>query len=682
MEQRYSNPSLISIKDFLLKNEFTDNNKISNWLAQLFSQSILGEIKQVAFAEALPDDISCFLKDGDNFYFTLFRANGFITEHTSPHESLQPLTDVTNYIYDSLFNADKLHHENLFIYSELRHLVEKNLGNAIALEGKLNSYECWVTISERLEIEHEIYSAWVINIPIKNIQIEKVKFASLPKNPKLSELANLRGFGRNHEQEAENYLRHIQQHKSDTVVQYIHEATSGSDLLEYKGNIFLQQSLLHNHSLLDWLLFTDSLYYPNLQDHNFLFLQEIDDYLPIITYILNHKTFITPKEHLLVIALENYYDFVDRTVSDIHHLFFGKEKTEGETEKQTAIENAKKEYDNWINEIIPNTFNSLLDAIFGSNKLQESEYFNTFFEWINSHSSLRYTHPSAICKIKVIETLNDLFEKRLIANKEGCHTLIDTLTKAQINYEALKKLVTVLHENKTDDVLRDKLYNIYLSFIESKDFSWFAKGDIDFDGAINNTYYFSQVLSLYNDSLNRWELLLNKHKTIHEGWLKAFPDYRTYYREAFIFCAGIGLAYNLYVNKDSERAKDVLFSVLALLVKQIRNSGDTSSIDYTTPLQFAAITIGNFDRSSVEPLVKVVLGKTDKLKYLLEVISVLMKYDKTFYLSPAFKLTIAKRINDEFWIIEQRKSDGVLRGELDRYNILKDEILKRCSIHD
>ena len=138
MEQRYSNPSLISIKDFLLKNEFTDNNKISNWLAQLFSQSILGEIKQVAFAEALPDDISCFLKDGDNFYFTLFRANGFITEHTSPHESLQPLTDVTNYIYDSLFNADKLHHENLFIYSELRHLVEKNLGNAIALEGKLN----------------------------------------------------------------------------------------------------------------------------------------------------------------------------------------------------------------------------------------------------------------------------------------------------------------------------------------------------------------------------------------------------------------------------------------------------------------------------------------------------------------------------------------------------------------
>jgi hypothetical protein len=674
LEQEYFNPSVSSIKGFLKKNSFTGNSKVCAWLEELFKLKILKGNICIPFENTLTDEIKNCLKQGDDFYFNLFRANGFITEHTSPKESSQPLTNAANYIYNSLFREAKLNHESLLIYTELRHLLEKELGKKIAFDSKLQVYENWKLISEELEVEHKIYNAWLKNIQPESINKEKINFALIPSSAKLSELSNLRGYGRNAEEEANNYISHIKKYKSASVVEYIHEAARSSDLLEFKGSIVLQQELLHRTGLIDWLLFTDSLKYPNLQDHNFLFITSIDDYPVIINYILCNNSFTTPKEHLLIIALENYYDFADRTVSGIHQLFFGRDNDE----KKEVIANAKIQYNSWLNDIIPSSFTAILNIVFPSNKLHESANFTTFFEWINSHNTLHFTHPAAAPKVKLIETLNDLFQKRLDSNEEDRHQLIDALKPKQINYEALKKMVLILDKNKTDLLFRDKLSETYIAFITGKDFSWFATGNVDFAAAINNAYYFSQLINCFEDAFMKWKSLLMQCKTVHEGWLKNQADVKIYYREAFLFCTGIGMAYNLYSNKDALAGKKTLFSILELLITQIRNSGDMSSIDYTTPIQFAAITIGNFDAGGAEPFLKIVLEKTDKIKYLLIALNDLLEYNKSLTLSAASKSAITQKINDEFWVIEHQKTGVVMKDKLNYYIELKRKALEVC----
>jgi len=389
--------------------------------------------------------------------------------------------------------------------------------------------------------------------------------------------------------------------------------------------------------------------------------------------------FITPKEYLLIIALENFYEFADRTVYGIHQVFEGRSKDDTNPAKREAIEEAKSEYDIWMNVTIPATFTEIMNAIFPYGKLHESPFYNIFFEWINTHSSMYYVHDSVISKVKLIELLNDLFQKRLDIDREDRQILIDNLKPVQVNFEALKKLVSVLETNKSDLLFRDKLYNTYINFIKDKEFNWIAKGNVDFAGAINHAYYFAQVLNAYPDASKKWETLLITFKTVHEGWLKSQSDSKTHYREAFLFCSGIGIAYNNYYKKDIVTGRKVFFAVFDLLIRQIRNSGSMSSIDYATPIQFSAITIGSFDADSGEVFLKTIMDKTDKIKYTLIALNELNEYGKTFSLSSEIKLSIIQKINAEFWIVEKKKSEAPLKNDLDNYVRLRDKALTICS---
>lgn len=553
------------------------------------------------------------------------------------------------------------------------------MGKLIAIDENLQTYENWIAISADLEAECFTYDSWIKNISPANINKEKIKIAAIPIDAKLSALASFRGRGADNEAEAQNYIAYIEKSKAQTAIEYILHATRDADLLHLSDSLILQRELLHNAGLSDWILFTDSLRYPILQDHNFLSIQSIDEYPSIIRFILSDIMFITPKEHLLIIALENYYEFADRTVCGIHQVFDGRNADKANPAKKTAIETAKLEYDNWMNVIIPASFVEIMNIIFPHSKLHESPFFNIFFEWINTHSGIFYVHPSVVSKVKLLEMLNDLFQKRLDIDEEDRHILVDNLKPIQVNFEALKKLVSVLETNKSDLLFRDKLYNTYIKFIKDKEFNWIAKGNVDFGGAINNAYYFAQVLNCYPDAFKKWEALLITFKTVHEGWLKSQSDSRAHYREPFLFCSGIGIAYNHYYKKDAVAGREVLFNVFDLLIRHIRNSSEMSAIDYETPIRFSAITIGSFDSGSTNVFLKIIMDKTDKVKYALIALNELIEYEKVLLLSDELKLSIVQKIDAEFWIIELKKSESPLKNELDYYVKLRDKALSVCG---
>lgn len=679
-DERLRNQTSISIRKILIENKYEESSAAIYWLLDLFKRKIKGRKKFPEFEKIIGKELKIVLNSGDGFYKLLFRKNGFINDNTKNKESLTPYSDTILHIYNSLFKSDHTHSALLTIYSELRKYFEQKFGEFIGKDLSFRTYEKWLLIDEELEMEYTIYDGWIKNIPAGIIATEKHKFCQVKRGTKLSDMASLRGFTRNNEAAAKNYLTELKALTKKSDFEYIQEATSGSDLLYFKQPLAFQSRLIYRSQASDLLSFADSLIYPNLQDHFLLNITELDEFTDLISLVLLSKNLKTPKPHLLLIVLESYYEFVDRTLFDLRGFTEDKLVHEKNDQTEQILREAKSEYDKWLNTLIPNSFNKILDQIFNRKNLSDSKFFLLLFEWLNSHSKLHLIHPGTESKKALIDLMNDLFQIRQNINETDRHYLIDSLQKVQINYEALKKLLNIFIEHKEDFVFRDKLYERYIYFINSAEFSWYAEGDINFEEAINNAYYFSQVLTSYPDSIERWNLLFQKFKTNHDGWMYSSADYKVYQRESFILTSGIGLAYFSYSEGDVESGDRIVFKVLENIINQLRNSSDSRTIDYTTPIKFAAITIGKFSRGKNDSFLGLLLKKIDNLKFILIAINELSANTKNFNISDTTKEEIKKRITDEFWIIETRRSEVELKNRLDYYNALKYEALKLCSI--
>jgi hypothetical protein len=89
---------------------------------------------------------------------------------------------------------------------------------------------------------------------------------------------------------------------------------------------------------------------------------------------------------------------------------------------------------------------------------------------------------------------------------------------------------------------------------------------------------------------------------------------------------------------------------------------------------FAAITIREFARDAVDEFILLLCKKLDDLKILLRCLHELID-DEVLYATTSSKKEIKNRIKEEFWVIENNKSDRELH-ELKYYSSLIEEIQK------
>lgn len=674
LERKFNSRFYNAARKTIADNQFEGTVVAASWLEGLFAEKINGKKSFRIFENAISNNIKPILDRGDEYYVTLFRQKGFITDDTVDKELNNPFTTVVKAIYNSLFKSSRGYIEGLTIYSELRLHLEKKIGILLGGNKKFQSFKTWLKIYEKLEVEHDIYRAWIESIPLKSIAGEKRNFA-LIKKPDLNELAHLRGYRTNNKAEAKNYIAHLQKLSAKPVFDFITEVTRSSDLLTLKSKPELQLTLVKKLPVREQVLFIDSLHFPNLQDHAFLAITDLSYYPEVIAEIIKNRHLKTPKQHLLLIALENYFDFISRTATDLHGLSQRGYYDEKSEEIQQLKKEAAQEYEKWLKDYIPSSFKQIVNAIFPDAELSQSKYFLLFFEWINSHSKLYLVHRGNESKKSIIDLQNDLLLERLGNNQTDKCFLVDNLQKSQVNYETLRKLISVYEENSEDLSFRDKLYNIYVNFISAENFSWHTSENVDFEEALNNSYYFSQIFCAYEDGYEKWETLFKQYKTNHEGWSFTYADYKIYQRESFLLTAGIGMAYHKY-SKANNNAASNFKKVFDKVIQQHRNAGESRSVDYFTPLKFAAITIGRYYPGYSEDFLKQVSMSFDGLKYILIAIAELKEYNKELALSDGFKKNIQERIANEFWIIEKRKSDLVLKQSLDYYKTLKETVLE------
>lgn len=656
LNRQLNNPLPVKINKFLTNHPFDNLDQLIYWIKEQLKSKLASETEFLPFEDALLPDLRPVLENADTFYYNLFHDSEFINEHTQDKECIRPLTQSLAVLYERLFRGERTTTESLTIYTELREQIEKQLGDLLAKDETLQTYELWEAINKELENEHEIYTSWLNSISPERIQQEKHKFDLVPPKTPFSKLAFLEGSGRHAEQNAANYIAHCSRISKSNAFHYFTAATRQADIWDLTSEIYLQQRLLFRVGSKEWLLFIDSLSYLNIQNHCFWLLAEIDDFVAVIKIITSTESFQTPKEYLLLCALQNYFDFLNRTLQEFQECSGISYKSHSAPDKEDIYKVAKKAYEDWKEEIIPKTFHGILNEVFKKEALSKSEYFPVFFDWINSFSKSNLVHPAAETKAELIDLLNELFQQKLGSNNADIHYLIDQLTPEQLSFEALKKLLFAYLDHKKDDLLRDKLYVTYRTFIDNEKFSWHADGSVRYSDAINNCYYLSNLLCSYDDGIKRWHILLNQHKANFDGWSRTLPDYKTYQKESFLFCVGIGMAYYYYENKQKSKGDTILFDVMQMLIKQIRNCARESSVDYKTPLKFAALSIGSHSPENSEQFISLITQKCDNLHTLLLCLVELKEYNKQLTLSDTLKINIRNRIGNEFEFLREKRA--------------------------
>ncbi len=679
LERRINNDYTVKVRQVLISHPFAQNDELARWLTDLFKKKINGFSGYQKFEKDVTATLQQILWEGDQFYSNLFQSRGFITEQAKARESPTPYTNAARAIYSSIFLDNHTHAESLTIYGELRIWIEKELGKELAKEKSLQTFKQWLQVDEELEVEHNIIDGWMDSLPVLSLKKEKHNIIEVKNSVRLHQLARLQFGPKNNQETAKQYLISQRENKKKRSFEYIRLATKSADLLHFQPEYSLKKRMAAKLGPADFIEFVDLLKYPILQNHAFYAIQELNDYINIIALICSRSKRKTTKEHLLLIALDNYYEFLCRTLMDLNHLATYKGYMERSDEAKAAAKEAGDEYSKWMKVLIPDSFTKILESIFPKKELSNSKYFLIFFEWINSHPTLYLTHPSNDPKKEIIELLDGQFQTRLNQHRTDRHYLIDHLVVEQIDYDGLKKLCALHHEHQTDTTFREKLFNHFLEYIKSTDFRWNTEGNADVMEAINDAYYFSQVIASYPDCSGQWNTVFAQHKIHHEGWITNPSDFLQEQRESFVLAAALGMAYFKYTSGSLAEGATLLNDAVEVIIKQHRNSCGYRDAGYKIPLLFAAIIIKEFAPQIADQFAVQVIERIDSLKLFLRTINQMLDEPTIKHLNPVTKTRIGERIKREFWIIENNKTDVELRPNAEYYTDLKKQIIEKCS---
>lgn len=226
------------------------------------------------------------------------------------------------------------------------------------------------------------------------------------RNWKLADAARLYFGFKDNSKAAKNYITNLKKIEKKSAFAFIKDATHHSDELHLKRTTTLYKRLAKRLGVTDFLLFVDNLKYPILQANAFLFISDITAYNELVKLICTNLKLRTSKTRLLLILLEEYFDFISRTCNDLHGFIKQSQSYRQTSERNALRRQAKVEYKRSIEQLIPKSFDALLDLIFPPAALASSSYFLPFFEWINSHTKSNLGHHDTTPQKDVIDILN------------------------------------------------------------------------------------------------------------------------------------------------------------------------------------------------------------------------------------------------------------------------------------
>lgn len=672
LEASWNNIGHVETRKLLAGNAFIHLDQITATLYKLVIARLKFTPKTPGFKGLFRKKtaIGKYLTEGDLHYVELIRNSDILNEHNNEFERLAPLTEIISDVCLEIDGKGPAFKEGLWIYSVLSDCILEKLGQMLAADPEFQTYSDWQKIDKVFRDVQDLYAAWIYRLSVSQTQAENIILDYRSQSLDLNELAILEGFSRRNKDAVQNYLELLTRLGTETPVEYVKKACINNEMAQLKPKYELIERLLLKTSLKNWIVFLDAVYYPNVQDNIMLSIQEIGDFPELIRIVRNLKKTKSKKEHLLLIVLNTFYEYMDRTLLTLNDFNQEKVYPKDDQNKLAVASLAELTYLDWTENLVPKSVDAAMSLLMIKNTDGE-DFFRLLFDWVTSYDR---THVPLRLKsrIAVQDCLHETLSKMITEHKPDLSALVKSFSDQQINWNTLSLLREQLLLDPLDHNLREILYQGYLRLMQKSNFHYTALGDTGLEVILNNAYYFSTVLAGLPDPKTEWEKIYDTHQLHYQGWLRNRHDGRLRDTETYMHTVAVGLAYCYYSDDQLAAAAAAINNATDLLVSKCRLECEDHTTLYELPLQFLAVTVSKYDPPLCGSILETLIKELDHLELLFHFCSQVP--EKTLAeLEPGITKQLLNRIEREFWIIENTYKRS-LRSKFDYYKVIKEKI--------
>jgi hypothetical protein len=648
--------------DFFSVNYFSAIPVVVNWLCQQMKNKIIDKEISVEDFDSLvlPPDMVIALNEGDNFYKKHFEDNGLLPTGADT-SSLNPLRFTVAVIYDRIWNKERRTEINLAVYHHLKKFIETNSAEPLATDPSIAGLSNWKAVIHSFDQQGEFFHAFIDTLP--PVEIEKIFLQLLYKPDPANVLKDAECLEKPWTAETYNraYLKKNDQYKTAKPWIYINELCKDSQYTAIDDELAMHICLvcrLDSSWIVKWI---DSLYWPLLQAVGCQFIRDLEIAEQCIASVIAQQATIkTAPIHLLLVLLKRYGELLFEISRNLQ-----------------TLDNADDK--EWKDPELKESLQRVFAMLFKGEPVYLSDYFIAILDWVTAqHREPWLNHVNGASPLFTISVLYEVFINLLKEDAKHKHDIAAAIADNGVNWTSIEFLVSLFEEDESDDAYGKQVIAIIDNYLNSTDFTWNSGYQYN-NTIVNQSFYLGYLLEKEPGADKAILDRIKTHWVKHEGWGYQDKSHdKPYRKQLFLLLAGISIAYTRYKKGEDLVARYLLIELVSLILQQMRVAlYEAEQQRYTIPLRFVIHALAKFDDPQLSVFVREISSKIDSIEILTELMAATaeemtagkMQMDASF-IAPAIS-----KLNDNFWIIEEKKVYRQIPGRFAYYEQLRKSIM-------
>lgn len=527
-----------------------------------------------------------------------------------------------------IFKKDGHNNETHVIQDYIHSWLEKNLALNIVQDSRFSSLEVLKSLLDKTEMLHGFYVDLIENLPTKWVLNKKEEWVNVYVSPdKLLDTV------RTYDKEFVNgYESSISKLSKENLWNFVQEATRHSDNMMLNHEFSFISSVLIRKDISLWIEFWDNLKLPIIQDCVFIssFNFSPEEYLQLASKLTDEKTVVKSNLKVLLFILAHNYFETSNKLTERFSIYEDSERKNERNEKFFEIGIEKQ--NEWI-EVKKKNYENIIQTL--KKALSNSEIEDWIFSYRPKTNSRQYK-PNDIYNSE-IKLLTETYKEKSVA--------LISLDLKSFNLQKFNFYVEVI-KDKEDKKIASTLLEAMANYISSDKFFWDRTYAEPYWSALKGLGF---LISRQDNPIQKAKELINKFKTIHQGWNPSKIDFTPLVKESFI-CSGVTLLFeNESAFKDKNEKESFFKELLNYILTQDRFSHIDNSEYYQMPLHLMFLVANQIFSDVKEFYEQELIDNYDNLYSLLTILS----NDKIPLLDNS-KEQLKKRLDIEFLLLKRQ----------------------------
>jgi hypothetical protein len=499
-----------------------------------------------------------------------------------------------------IFKKDGHNNETHVIQDYIHSWLENRLALHIVQDSRFSSLEVLKSLLDKTEMLQDFYIGLIENIPAEWVLNKKEEWINVNVSPnKLLETV------RTYDKEfVKGYESSLSKLTKENLWNFVQEATRHSDYIMLNQEFSFVSSVLIRKDISLWVKFWDNLKLPIIQDCVFIsslnFSPEV--YLQLVSKLTDEKTVVkSDLKVLLFIVVHNYFEASNK-ITERFAIYEDSERKNERNEQffDKGIEQQKE----WLEERKKN-YENLIQSL--KKKLSKSEIEDWIFSYRPRTNSRQYK-PNDIYNLE-LKLLTETY-------KEKSAELL-SLDFESFNLQKFNFYVEVIKDNE-DKNIASTLLEALTNYVSSDKLFWDRTYSEPYWSALKGLGF---VISRQDKPIQIAKELINKFKTIHQGWNPSKIDFSPLVKESFM-CSGVALLFeNESAFKDKSEKENFFKYLLNHILTQDRYSHLDNSEYYQMPLHLLFLVANQIFSEVKEYYEQELIENYDSLYSLLSILS-------------------------------------------------------------